>query len=220
MMIVNERIITFLNSFETENNPCLVTIEEEALGRSIPIIKKETQSLLKVMLSIQKPMRILEIGTAVGFSVLLMSEWVDTTCQIVTIEKDDRQIPVAQSNIRKVGKEEQITLLHGDAKEELPKLVNPFDFIFMDAAKGQYLSFFPEILRLLSPRGVLVSDNVLQEGNIVESRYAITKRDRTIHDRMREYLYLLKHHEELVTTILTVGDGVAVSSRRAGRSGY
>jgi len=213
-MIVNERIVTFLNSFDTENDSCLVTIEEEALGRNVPIIRKETQSLLKVLLSIQKPMRILEIGTAVGFSALLMSEWVDPTCCIVTIEKDDRQIPVAQTNIRRMGKEEQIRLVHGDAKEELPKLVEPFDFIFMDAAKGQYLSFFPEIVRLLIPGGVLVSDNVLQEGDIVESRYAITKRDRTIHDRMREYLYLIKHHEELVTTILTVGDGVAVSSRR------
>ena len=212
-MIVNERIITFINSFEKAGNPCLTTIEEEALGRNIPIIRKETQSLLKVLLSIQKPMRILEIGTAVGFSALLMSEWVDFACSIVTIERDERLITVAQSNIRKLGKEGQITLLHGDAKEELPKLTKPFDFIFMDAAKGQYLSFFPEIFRLLIPGGVLVSDNVLQEGDIVESRYAITKRDRTIHDRMREYLYLLKHHDELVTTILTVGDGVAVSSR-------
>lgn len=210
-MIVDERIVTFINSMETENSKILEAIESEALSTYVPIIRKEMQSFLKVLLTIQKPMRILEVGTAVGFSALLMSEYAPAGCEITTIENYEKRIPIARNNFKRAGKESQITLLEGDAMEVLPTLDEPYDFIFMDAAKGQYIHYMPEVMRLLKTGGTLVSDNVMQDGSIIESRFAIERRDRTIHSRMREYLYELKHHEELLTSIIPLGDGVAVS---------
>ena len=213
-MIVDERIVTFINSMETENSEILEAIESEALSTYVPIIRKEMQSFLKVLLTIQKPMRILEVGTAVGFSALLMSEYAPAGCEITTIENYEKRIPIARNNFKRAGKESQITLLEGDAMEVLPMLDEPYDFIFMDAAKGQYIHYMPEVMRLLKTGGTLVSDNVMQDGNIIESRFAVERRDRTIHSRMREYLYELKHHEELLTSIIPLGDGVAVSVKK------
>ena len=213
-MIVDERIVTFINSLETENSEILEAIEREALDSYVPIIRKEMQSFLKVLLTIQKPMRILEVGTAVGFSALLMSESAPEGCRITTIENYEKRIPIARENFKRAGKEEQITLIEGDALEVMKTLKGSYDFIFMDAAKGQYIHYFPEVMRLLEPGGTLVSDNVLQDGDIIESRFAVERRNRTTHSRMREYLYELKHHEELVTAILPLGDGAAVSTKK------
>ena len=159
-------------------------------------------------------MKILEVGTAIGFSALLMSEYAPQGCHITTIEKYEKRIPLAKENFKKAGKEDRITLLEGDAVEILADMQETFDFIFMDAAKGQYIHFLPDILRLLEPGGLLVSDNILQDGDIVESKYAVTRRNRTIHNRMREYLYALTHHEELETVILPVADGVTLSTKK------
>ena len=214
MMIVDERIVTFINSMETENSEILEVIEREALDSYVPIIRKEMQSFLKLLLSIQKPMRVLEVGTAVGFSALLMSEYLPDGATITTIENYDKRIPIARKNFERAGKEHMITLLEGDAQEVLKTLEGEYDFIFMDAAKGQYIHFLPDILRLLRAGGMLVSDNVMQEGTIVESRFGVERRDRTIHARMREYLYVLKHHEALITSIVPLGDGVALSVKK------
>ena len=210
-MIVDERIVTFINSMETENSRILENIEREALDARVPIIRKEMQSFLKVLLLVKRPMRVLEVGTAVGFSALLMSEYLPESAVITTIENYEKRIPIARENFRRAGKEAQITLLEGDAQDVLKTLDEPYDFIFMDAAKGQYIHFLPEILRLLPTGGCLVSDNVMQDGDVIESRFAVERRNRTIHARMREYLYELKHHPELETSIITLGDGVAVS---------
>ena len=213
-MIVDERIVTFINSMETENSEILEVIEKEAVEGRVPIIRKEMQSFLKVLLSIQKPMSILEIGTAVGFSALLMSEYAPQECRITTIENYDKRIPIARANFKRAGKEAQITLLEGDAQQVMKELTGSYDFIFMDAAKGQYIHYLPETLRLLKEGGVLVSDNVMQDGTIIESRFAVERRDRTIHARMREYLYTIKHHPQLLTSIIPLGDGVAVSIKK------
>lgn len=214
-MIVEERLVTYLHSLETENSEILEKIEQEALAAYVPIIRKEMQSFLKVLLRIKKPLRILEVGTAVGFSAILMSEYMPEACRITTIENYEKRIPIARENFKRAGKEEQITLIEGDAMEVLKELEGPYDFIFMDAAKGQYIAYLPEIMRILAPEGILVSDNVLQDGDIIESRFAVERRDRTIHSRMREYLYTLKHHSELETSILPLGDGVALSVKKA-----
>ena len=214
-MIVDERIVTFINSLDTKNSEILETIEKEALAASVPIIRREMQSFLKTLLLIKKPMRILEIGTAVGFSALLMSEYVPEGCRITTIENYDKRIPIARENFRRAGKEEQITLIEGDAAEVMKTLSGPFDLIFMDAAKGQYIHYLTEALRLLPKDGVLVSDNVMQDGDVIESRFAVERRNRTIHARMREYLYELKHNDALVTSIIPLGDGAAVSVKRS-----
>lgn len=159
-------------------------------------------------------MSILEVGTAVGFSALLMSENAPDGCEITTIENYEKRIPIARENFRRAGRESQITLIEGDAFEVMKDLAGCYDFIFMDAAKGQYIHYLPEVMRLLKEGGTLVSDNVLQDGDIIESRFAVERRNRTIHSRMREYLYELKHHEMLVTSILPLGDGVAVSVKK------
>ena len=213
-MIVDERIVTFINSLDTKNSEILETIEKEALAASVPIIRREMQSFLKTLLLIKKPMRILEIGTAVGFSALLMSEYAPQGCRITTIENYEKRIPIARANFRRAGKEKQITLMEGDAAEVLKTLAGPFDLIFMDAAKGQYIHYLPEALRLLPEGGVLVSDNVMQDGDVIESRFAVERRNRTIHARMRDYLYELKHNDAIVTSIIPLGDGVAVSVKQ------
>lgn len=209
-MIVDERFTTYLNSLYPALSPALGTIEKEALETFVPIIRPETQNLLKLLLTIHQPKDILEVGAAVGFSASLMAETLpDAT--ITTIENYPPRIPIARSNFQKLGFEKRITLLEGDAMEILPTLDGPFDFIFMDAAKGQYINFWTEIKRLIRPGGIVVTDNVLQDGDIIESRFAITRRNRTIHKRMRDYLYELTHDEDFTTSILPLGDGVSIS---------
>ena len=213
-MIANERIISYINSLSTEDTPFLTELEKWALKERVPIIRKETQSFLKMLLVMKQPEHILEIGTAVGFSSLMMSECVSESCTITTIENYEKRIPIARENFVRAGKDHQITLLEGDAMEVLKGLTGPYDFVFLDAAKAQYIYYLPELLRIMPEGAVLVSDNVLQDGNIVESRFAVERRDRTIHARMREYLYELTHRDDLVTSVLPLGDGVTVSVRK------
>ncbi len=212
-MLDQERVSDFINSFDVGNTPFLDELENYAIKTNVPVIRPQVQSLLKLLLAMKQPKQILEVGTAIGFSALLMSEYGPVGCRVTTIEKYEKRIPIARENIRKAGKEEVVTLLEGDAAEILKGLGGSYDFIFMDAAKGQYINFLPDILRLLPMGGILVSDNVLQGGDVIESRFAVARRDRTIHSRMREYLYELKHNERLRTDILPVGDGVTVSVR-------
>ncbi len=213
-MIVDERMVAFINSFDKGNTPFLNEIEKFAIETQVPIIRKHMQSFLRFLMTMRRPMRILEVGTAIGFSALLMSEYAPPGCQITTIEKYEPRIPIAKENFKKAGKEESITLIEGDAAEILKELQGTYDFIFMDAAKGQYIHFMPDILRLLAEDGLLVSDNVLQDGDVIESRYAVVRRNRTIHARMRDYLFELTHHPLLETCILPVGDGITVSLKR------
>lgn len=213
-MIVDERMVTYIHSLETPENSLLEEIEKEALDTYVPIIRKETKSFLKTLITMNQPMNILEVGTAVGFSALVMSEYAPAGCKITTIENYDKRIPIARENFRRAGKESDITLLEGDALEVMKGLAGPYDFVFMDAAKGQYIHYLPEVTRLLAEGGVLVSDNVLQDGDVIESRYAVERRSRTIHSRMREYLFELKHSDIYETSILPLGDGIALSVKR------
>ena len=215
-MIIDERMAAFIDSLDRGNTAFLDGIEKEALENQIPIVRKSTQSLLKFLLAARQPRQILEVGTAVGYSALLMAQSMPADCRITTIEKYEKRIPVARENFRRAGEEGRITLLEGDAAQVLKELTGPFDFVFMDAAKGQYLHFLEEVLRLLPSGGVLVSDNVLQDGEILESRFAVERRSRTIHSRMREYLYILKHHPQLATSVIPIGDGVTLSVRLDG----
>lgn len=213
-MIVNERMIAYINSLDMGNTPLLDEIEREARRDYVPIIRREMQSFLKMMLAVRQPVNILEVGTAVGFSTLLFCEYAPREARITTIEKYEKRIPLARENFRRAGRENQICLLEGDAAQILAKLDGAYDFIFMDAAKGQYIHFLPDIMRLLEVGGVLISDNVLQDGDIIESHYAVERRNRTIYKRMREYLYELKHDDRLTTSIVPIGDGATVSVRR------
>ncbi len=218
MMITDERMSAFIDSLDTGNTPWLDQIESEARRDGVPVIRAQTQSLLRLLLAVKKPASILEVGCATGFSALLMSEYAPENCHITTIEKYEKRIPVARENFRRAGREDKITLLEGDAAGILRELHGAFDLIFMDAAKGQYIHFLPDVMRLLAAGGILVSDNVLQDGDILESRFAVTRRNRTIHSRMREYLYALKRDPALETVILPVGDGVTISVRKSGEA--
>ena len=213
-MSIGERLTCYIDSLDRGNTPFLDEIEKYALAHQIPVVRKSMQSLLKFLLAARNPERILEIGTAIGFSALLMCEYGPENSRITTIEKDGNRIALARENFRRAGKEAKITLLEGDAAEILQNLEGPYPMIFMDAAKGQYIHFLPDILRLMGPGSLLVSDNVLQDGDVIQSRFAVTRRNRTIHARMREYLYELKHRPQLETVVLPVGDGAALSVMR------
>ena len=210
-MIVNERVTDYINSMNKEDADWLFAIETKAREESVPIIRKETKELLKTLLRIKQPKRILEVGTAVGYSALYMKQHVSEETELITIENYPPRIEEASSNFEKWDKHKKITLIPGDAALVLKEIEEPFDFIFMDAAKGQYIHFLPDIIRLLNKGGILLSDNVLQDGDIIESRYAIKRRNHTIHSRMREYLYVLKNSKEFTTSIIPIGDGVALS---------
>ncbi len=216
-MIGDERILSYISSLEQDLPLYLWEIEKDALATHVPIIKKPTQSLLRFLMYNNRPKRVLEVGTAVGFSSLLMREYLSKDASITTIERNQGRIDRAKENFSKVDTDGRITLLEGDAKDVLNDLVaskKTFDFIFMDAAKGQYINFLENINALLEAGGLLVSDNVLQDGDVVESRFGVTRRNRTIHSRMREYLFTLTHHEAYDTIVLPIGDGVTLSTKR------
>ena len=214
---MDERMLTFIHSFDSEKPAYLDALERYAIETNVPVIRPQMQSLLRLLVTWGRPMQILEVGTAIGFSALLMSAYAPEGCHITTIEKYEKRIPIARENFEKAGKSDCITLLEGDAAEILKSLKEDgmYDLFFMDAAKGQYINFLPEIRRLLAPTGLLVSDNILQDGELIESKYAVIRRNRTIHNRMREYLYQLTHCEELETTILPIADGVTLSAKRS-----
>ena len=214
-MITEERVLDFIRSFGVDRgSEALHMIEKEAIRDDVPIIRKESVELLRILLQIKKPEKILEVGAAIGFSSVFMGENTDNNTHITTIENYPPRIERAKVNIALAGMEDKITLISGDAAEVLKELSGSWDFIFMDAAKGQYIHYLPEILRLLAKGGILVSDNVMQDGDVIESRFAVERRDRTIHARMREYLYELKHNDALVTSIIPLGDGVALSVKK------
>lgn len=213
-MIVDERFLSYLRSLEGEELAYLAKIREEAIADDVPIIRRDTQSFLKFLLETVRPQSILEVGAAVGFSALMMEAYAPKGCTVTTIENYPPRIEKAKENLALCKKEDAITLLAGDAQEILPSLTGTYDFIFMDAAKGQYPIFLPEVKRLMHSGSVLVTDNVLQDGDLIESHFAIERRNRTIHKRMRSYLYELTHDEEFATAILPVGDGLAVSTRK------
>ena len=214
-MITEERVLDFIRSFGVDRgSEALHMIEKEAIRDDVPIIRKESGELLRILLQIKKPEKILEVGAAIGFSSVFMGENTDNNTHITTIENYPPRIERAKVNIALAGMEDKITLISGDAAEVLKELSGSWDFIFMDAAKGQYIHYMPEAVRLLSDGGILMSDNVLQDGDIIESRFAVERRNRTIHSRMRDYLYELKHSDVLETSIITLGDGVALSIKK------
>lgn len=214
-MIVNDRIVSYIHSLESQNSETLAKIEQCAIKDNVPIIRKEMESFLRVMLSISKPLNVLELGCAIGYSAILMSEYLPEGGHITTIENYDKRIVEAKANIQMAGLENTITLLEGDAMEVMKDLEDEkYDFVFMDAAKAQYINFLPEVMRLMKPGAILIADNVLQDGDIIESRYGVIRRNRTIHSRMREYMYQVKHMDELETTIVPIGDGITMSVKK------
>ena len=213
-MIVDQNLTTYIHSLETDSDEFLAELRLEAENGGVPIIRREMESFMAVLLEMKRPKTILEIGAAVCYSTIFMGKHTDADCSITTIENYEERITQAKRNLAKAGMEERIRLIEDDAAAVLPKLEGPFDFIFLDAAKGQYITFLPEIMRLLPKGGILLADNVLQEGDIIKSRYATARRQRTIHDRMRQFIREVKRSPQLETSLITIGDGVTLSVRK------
>ena len=212
-----ERMEVFLGKYRETPPAYIVELERQALADEVPVIRRGTRDVLRFLLRTGRPAQVLEVGMAIGYSALCMKEYLPETSRITTIEKVEMRLVEARKNLKKFDSEGRITLLEGDAADVLRGLVEQgksYDFIFMDAAKGQYLNFLPDVLELLSEGGTLVSDNILHEGDVLESRYAVTRRDRTIHGRMREYLQVLMDTEELETICLSIGDGMTISRKK------
>lgn len=213
----SERLELFLEKYREEPPEYVKMLEKEALAAKVPIIRRGTRDVLRYLLRTEKPLRVLEVGTAIGYSALFMKSCLPLKSHIWTIEKVEMRLVETKKNLAHYDKEGIITLLEGDATEVLHQLAEKeeeFDFIFMDAAKGQYMNFLPDIEKILARAGILVSDNIFHDGDIIESRYAVTRRDRTIHGRMREYLHVLMEKEEWETICLPVGDGMTISKRK------
>ena len=208
----NRRLAVYMETISPELPPYLLELEKEAALQGVPIVRRDALRALILLLAMKKPDSILEIGTAVGYSALCFLEYSDA--RVVTIENDPERIRQAKQNILNAGKSGRVTLLEGNAEEILPAIRESFPCIFLDAAQGQYVHFLPQIIRLLSPGGVLLTDNVLIGGDLIESRYAIERRNRTIHKRMREYLRSITEREGLVTTVFPVGDGLLVTVKK------
>lgn len=213
-MFEEERIESFLRAFSKGFPEYIEELEEKAKAADIPIIRKDTQELLRVLLSLKKPRKILEIGTAVGFSSLLMAEYTEDDCKITTIENYPPRIEEAKNNFSKFDKKGKINFLEGDAGEIIKNMQDEYDLIFLDGPKGQYENYLDDLLRMLPSGGLLITDNILKEGEIVESRFAVTRRNRTIHSRMREYLLRLRDEEILENVILPTGDGMTLSVKK------
>lgn len=213
-MVTDERLASFINSFNTDYDEVITSIRKEAEENRVPVIRREAGEFIKMLIMMNRPKRILEIGSAIGFSAIFMSRFLEDGAHITTIENYQPRIEEAKKNIERAGAQDVITLLEGDALEILPGLSGEYDMVFMDAAKGQYGGFFKDAIRLLREDGILLCDNVLQDGDVLESRFAVTRRNRTIHSRMREYLYELTHDPELETAILNIGDGMSLSIKK------
>jgi len=211
-MIVDERITTYIHSVERDNPEFLETLRKDAEKNEVPIIRREMESFIRVLLELSQPEKILEIGTAIGYSSIFMAEY--SKASITTIENYEPRIKEAVKNISLSGKEDRIKLVTGDAVEIIKGLDGEFDLIFLDGPKGQYIEMLPDLLRLTKTRGIILADNVLVDGDIVQSRFAVSRRQRTIHERMREFIYEVKHNEMLETSLITIGDGVTLSVKK------
>ena len=210
-----ERINSYIRSLIGNRNEELEKIYNQAVSDGVPVIRPEAREFMRVELMLKKPVKILEIGTAVGYSSLFMLSVSPADTSITTLELDEERIKAAKQNISRLGMEDRITIIAGDAYETLKTLPScEYDFVFVDAAKAQYINYLPDVKRVSKRDALIITDNVLQEGDVLESHYLVEKRNRTIHDRMREYLYAITHDERLVTSVLSVGDGMAVSIKK------
>jgi len=200
----------YIRSAMKKNEGILSELEQYAAEHHVPIVKPETARLLTVLGRLVKPERILEVGTAIGYSSMLLAQTLATGGRIDTIERQEEMLEKARGNIKRAGLEHTISVIAGDAEEVLRCLDKQYDMVFLDAAKGQYPEFLPECLRMLKTGGLLVSDNVLFKG-MVASDDLVIRRKKTIVNRMRVYLDMLCSDPALETSILPVGDGVALT---------
>lgn len=211
-MICFDYIVEYIRNTIKEDDGILMELREFAASNGIPVIQPETAKLLLVLGLAVKPLRILEAGTAIGYSSILLSKTLRNGGVVDTIENDCKMLDMARHNIRMAGCQDRINSIAGDIAEVLRCLDKKYDFILLDAAKGQYIELLPDCIRLLENGGLLVSDNVLFKGMVANDKLVI-RRKKTIVKNLREYLDNICNNPALETSILPVGDGVAVSVR-------
>ena len=211
--IINEDILHYLRTEQKKLTGSLGELEELAHENGVPVIPHETVVFLQFLLKQKQPKNVLEIGTAIGFSASLMAETLGEDAKITTIDRFPVMIEKAKKNFEKLGLTDQVTLLEGDAADLLSSLEGPYDFIFMDSAKSKYITFLPECLRLLSDDGVLMVDDVFQAGTVLQPIEEIPRKNRSIHRHLNEFLEEITKSSELTSTLLPLGDGVALISK-------
>ena len=211
--IINEDILHYLRTEQKQLTGSLGELEELAHENGVPVIPHETVVFLQFLLKQKQPKNVLEIGTAIGFSASLMAETLGEDAKITTIDRVPVMIEKAKKNFEKLGLTDQVTLLEGDAADLLSSLEGPYDFIFMDSAKSKYITFLPECLRLLSDDGVLMVDDVFQAGTVLQPIEEIPRKNRSIHRHLNEFLEEITKSSELTSTLLPLGDGVALISK-------
>ena len=210
--VATEQITDYLRSLIKENTGILKELEEKALKEYIPIISPEVAQLIRLLCEMTGAEKLLEIGSAIGYSSILFAGFSDDM-KITTIEMDEERASEAEKNISRAGMDKKITLLKGNALEVMDQIAESFDIVFVDAAKGQYNNFLPKCLKLLKKGGLLISDNILYRGTVAETGF-IPRKHRTIIVNMKEYLKRLSEDENLTTSIIPIGDGVAVSLKK------
>lgn len=209
----SERVSEFIKQYIPAGESGLQKLRDTAEGNNVPVIRRETERFLQTVIMLIRPQRILELGTATGYSAIFMSKAAEELEVIDTIEDWKPRISEAAANIEKAGLREKINLIEGDALEVMKKLKEAYDLVFIDAAKGQYPDYLQEAVRLTHKGSVILADNILQDGEILESRFSVERRDRTIHKRLREYLDRVSMDKRLVTSIVPIGDGLTFSVR-------
>lgn len=212
--VVNESVLDFMRHGQEPLPGLLGEIERDANQKGIPIIPHETVKFLSVLLNQIKPKQILEIGAAIGFSSSLMSQYVGEEGHVTTIDRFDVMIQAARENYGKLGLDEKVTLLEGQASDILPTLKGPYDVIFMDSAKAKYIDFLPECIRLLKVGGLLIVDDVLQGGTIFLPKEEIPKKNRTIHRKLNAFLEVAMHHPGLNSSLIPLGDGLLLIEKQ------
>lgn len=218
-MIIDERLTSYIHSLDADNAPFFEELRKYAQINDVPIIRREMESFIRVLLDIKKPEALLEIGTGIGYSTLFFADNCDSLKRIDTIENYGPRIKKAKESIelysaQYVEKMVKINLIESDAVEVVKNLDTEYDFMFLDAAKAQYIIMLPYLIRNLKKGGILLADNVLQEGELIESRYVTERRQRTIHERMRAFIYEVKNNSMLDTALITIGDGVTLSVKK------
>ncbi|MFI3620775.1 O-methyltransferase [Vagococcus fluvialis] len=211
--VLKGEVLDLVRNRQNKVSGTLGEIQAQATIDNVPIIPNETASFLRFFLKQIKAKNVLEVGTAIGFSASLMLDAMGEGSHVTTIDRFDVMIKKAKANFEKLGVKEQVTLLEGDAKEVLPTLEGPYDFIFMDSAKSKYIEFLPECLRLLKVDGVLMIDDVFQAGTIMHDIKEIPRSQRTIYRKLNELYDVVLNHEDLTVTILPLGDGVLMISK-------
>ena len=208
--ITNPIVENYIRELLPEHEGLLKEMELYAIEYKVPIVHKEVAALLQVLTKVKQAKNILEVGTAIAYSTLIFSYAMGADGHITTIERNEAMVAQAKSNIEKAGRRDNIRILQGDAEDILKFLEGSYDIIFLDGAKGQYNDFLEDCLHLLKPGGLLISDNILYKGMIAADEL-IVRRQRTIVNRMRGYLDHICDHPQLTTSIIPIGDGLALS---------